>query len=339
MQQLVQLEAGRQHPERAAGVGGVGRRGAVATVAAAAVGAYLGLSERNGSSPLSGAATSAASAPTSAAAPASTTMQDFSGLTQDAATALGHQFNLTVVFDPHQVFDPTTPVGDVVSQQPTFAADEIVQAGSTVTLTLSKGPQTYPIPTTLVGQSVAQATTTLTAANLTLGNQTTDFSATVPAGNIISVLTDPATPLPPGSPVDVDVSKGPAPIAVPDETGKTRTAALADLKAATFTNVTPTFAFNDTVASGHVVSQTPKPPATAQPGDPVTLIVSKGPQLFTVPHLYGLTPAAAKAALAAVNMQIAITDLRGGSNEHVLHQSLNPGDLKPAGTVVTVQIF
>ena len=158
-----------------------------------------------------------------------------------------------------------------------------------MTLTLSKGPQTYPIPTDgIVGQTPDQATTALTAAHLTLGKQSTDYDPTVPAGSIIKLVTDASTPLPAGSPVDVDVSKGPAPIAVPDETGKTRTAALADLKAATFTNVTVTFVFNDTVASGHVVSQTPKPPGDWRSrAMPLVLNVSKGPQLFKVPSLYG----------------------------------------------------
>ena len=132
-----------------------------------------------------------------------------------------------------------------------------------MTLTLSKGPQTYPVPARRwSARRRTRPPPRLVAAHLTLGKQSTDYDPTVPAGAIIKVLTDANTPLPAGSPVDVDVSKGPPPIAVPDETGKTRTAALADLKAAQFTDVTVTFVFSDTVASGHVVSQTPKPPAT-----------------------------------------------------------------------------
>ena len=312
----------------------------VATVAAGAIGAYLGLSERSGNGSTSGAAaTSAAAAATSAAAPTTTPLQNFVGMTQDAATQLGQRYNLTVVADPATVFDATVPSGSVVSQSPTFTDGATVQPGSTVTLTLSKGPQTYPIPAAaLVGQTPDQATTLLTAAHLTLGKQSTDFDQTVPAGAIIRVTTDASVPLPAGSPVDVDVSKGPTPIAVPEETSKTRTAALADLKAASFTKVTVTFVFNDTVASGHVVSQTPKPKSLAQTSDALVLNVSKGPELFAVPTLKGLGATAAEAKLVGLGFRYHTQALPNGPG-NVLTTIPGPGAMRARGTIITLEIF
>ena len=74
----------------------------VATLAAAAIGAYLGLSERNGHAPLSAtsATTSAAAAPTTGAAATQTPLQNFVGKSQADAAALGQQFNLNVVDRP-----------------------------------------------------------------------------------------------------------------------------------------------------------------------------------------------------------------------------------------------
>ena len=145
-------------------------------------------------------------------------------------------------------------------------------------------------------------------------------------------------PLPAGSPVDVDVSKGPPPIAVPDETGKTRTAALADLKAATFTQVAVTFVFSDTVASGHVVSQTPKPKALAQTTAALVLNVSKGPELFPVPELKGLSAEAAEAKLVHLAFKYHTQQLPNGPG-NVLTTIPSPGSMEPHGTVITLEIF
>jgi serine/threonine protein kinase/beta-lactam-binding protein with PASTA domain len=310
----------------------------IATLAAGAIGAYLGLSERNGHSPgASSATTSAAGAPTTAAAPAQVALPNLVGKTQDEATQLAQGLN--VVIDPSPVFDDKVPANSVVSQVPAFTDGAMVDPGATVTLTLSKGPQTYPIPAAaLVGQTPDQAAATLVAAHLTLGKQSTDYDPTVPAGHVIKATTDAGTPLPAGSPVDVDVSKGPAPVAVPDETGKTRTAALADLKAAQFTSVAVTFAFNDTVASGHVVSQTPKGKEMAQTTADVSLVVSKGPELFAVPNLKGLSAETAKAKLVAMGFKYHTQQLPNGPG-NVLTTIPGPGAMRARGTVITLEIF
>jgi beta-lactam-binding protein with PASTA domain len=88
-----------------------------------------------------------------------------------------------------------------------------------------------------------------------------------------------------------------------------------------------------------VISQTPKLPAAVQLSAPITLVISKGPQLFKVPDLFGLTVTQAKARLADVGMQAKVVDIRGGSNEHVLSQIPDKDSLRRHGTVVTIKIF
>ena len=74
----------------------------IATVAAGAIGAYLGLSERDGGNGATSgaAATSAARPRRQRPHPPTTPLQNFVGLTQDAATQLAQQYNLNVVADP-----------------------------------------------------------------------------------------------------------------------------------------------------------------------------------------------------------------------------------------------
>ena len=95
----------------------------VATLAAAAIGAYLGLSERNGHAPaqqLSQPPRQLRLRRPPALPRPRRPLQNFVGKSQADATALGQQFNLNVVIDPTQVFSDTVPAGDVVSQQPAF---------------------------------------------------------------------------------------------------------------------------------------------------------------------------------------------------------------------------
>jgi serine/threonine-protein kinase len=206
-----------------------------------------------------------------------------------------------------------------------------------VQLTLSKGPQPVELPTTLVGMTLADAKTALQGVGLDLGQHPADYSDTVVKGAIISVTTQGAQP--PGTKVDVVVSKGPTPVAIPDESGKSSSDAQADLKAKNFTNVSTIEDYSDSVDKGKVISQTPKLPATAQLSVAVTLVISKGAQLFAVPNLFGMTVTEAKNALAKVGMDAKVIDIRGGSNEHVLSQDPVKDVQRPHGTVVTIRIF
>lgn len=60
--------------------------------------------------------------------------------------------------------------------------------------------------------------------------------------------------------------------------------------------------YSDSVAPGVVVSTDPRPGAKVLPGDDVTLTVSRGPEVYDVPDLAGLTVDEAEAALGEVKM-------------------------------------
>jgi beta-lactam-binding protein with PASTA domain len=303
------------------------------TVAAAATGAYLGLHQGPHHGNSSGAL-SANAATTSAAAPATTVMPDFDGLTRADADQKAFTSQVDVTYGLDQ-FSPTVPTGRVMSQNST--ANAKVDVHTPVQLTLSKGPQPVDLPANLVGMTLTAAKAALLGVGLDLGQHPSQYSDTVVKNAIISVTTQGAQP--PGTSIDVVVSKGPTPVAIPDESGRSSAAALADLKAKNFSNVSTIDAYSDTVGKDNVISQTPKPPAAGQPNVAITLVISKGAQLFAVPNLFGLTVTEAKSALAKVGMDAKVIDIRGGSNEHVLSQEPAKDLARPHGTVVTIRIF
>jgi serine/threonine-protein kinase len=83
---------------------------------------------------------------------------DQTGQSSDAATQVLRAAGFQVVIAPDQVFSETVNSGSVASVNPQFA-----QPGATVTLTLSKGAQTFPVPK-VTGLSEEQAKATLAAA-------------------------------------------------------------------------------------------------------------------------------------------------------------------------------
>lgn len=109
-------------------------------------------------------------------------------------------------------YHPTAPVGQVIGQSP--VPGTVVPVASAVNLTVSKGPEppeTTTVPN-VVGKTVAEATTLLTAADLVLGTVSEAYHPTVPAGKIISQNPTSGNVVAVGSAVNVVVSKGPEPV-------------------------------------------------------------------------------------------------------------------------------
>jgi hypothetical protein len=150
-----------------------------------------------------------------------------------------------------------------------------VNAGGTTTGTVWSFTTKAQVPN-VVGSTQAAATTAITGAGLVVGNVTTAYSETVPAGDVISQDPVGGTQVNVGSAVDMVVSLGLMPL-IPDVTGMTQAEAEAAIVAATFTVGNVTTAYSDTVAEGDVISQDPVGGTPAASGTPVDLVVSDGP--------------------------------------------------------------
>ncbi|CAN5173500.1 Stk1 family PASTA domain-containing Ser/Thr kinase [soil metagenome] len=113
---------------------------------------------------------------------------------------------------------------------PTDANGQPVTYGDQQPITLVVSLGAVP---NVVGKSAGDANTTLAAAGLSSTVDSKDYSDSVPDGDVISYALPPA-PVKPGNTVSLTVSKGPAPVEVPNVDGKTWTVAKAALSAAGF---------------------------------------------------------------------------------------------------------
>ena len=176
-----------------------------------------------------------------------------------------------------------------------------------------------PVPN-VVGTPQAAAQSTITAATLSVGSITTAYDAGIPAGSVISQSPVAGSLVAPGTAVDLVVSTGPAPVAVPNVVNLTQANAQSFIIAATLTVGTVTQAFSATVPSGSVISQTPVAGTSVLPGTAVNLAVSTGdsiPDGFGFTSLTGVAPATVYESNAitvtGVNVSAPISISTGGS--------------------------
>ena len=226
------------------------------------------------------------------------------GLTTDEASQQLHDLGFTVQLGEGR-FD-AQPKGTVLGVDPPEGTS--LREGETVTLTPSLGPPPVPVPNVTKDTQEA-ATSALRDVGFTVGSIKQVYSDTVPDGHV--VRQDPADgKAPQGSAVDLWISKGHAPAAVPAVVGKTQKVAEKVLRAAGFTPVVQV-AFSNDIDRGDVISVDP-PEAEMTPfGSPVTIVVSQGPETFPVPTLTGLTPAAAEAKAKEYGLHVSFFDVPG----------------------------
>ena len=140
---------------------------------------------------------------------------------------------------------------------------------------------------------------------------------------------------PKGSAVDLWISKGHAPVAVPAVIGKTQKAAERVLRAAGFTPVVQ-LAFSDDIERGDVIAVNPSEATMSPYGDAVTLTVSQGPESFPIPSFTGLSPAAAEAKAKDVGLEISFFNVPNTPHTVVISQTPAAGSTVHAGDTITL---
>jgi serine/threonine-protein kinase len=227
------------------------------------------------------------------------------------------------------VFSATVTTGLVAKTSP--GPGDRLHKGETVTIYASKGIEQYAVPN-VKSKTQAQADQALRAQHLN-PTFTNDYSTTVKSGLVISTEPVAGKKLPPGSTVTVHVSKGPAPVDIPDETGQKEQVANQVLTGLGL-KVHETQVFSDTVPLGVVVAQDPKH-ATGHQGDTVELSISKGPQTIPVPNVVGENVNQAKHQLEALAFKVDVSRPFGFGNTV---QAQNPGAGTQAHKGDTVQL-
>jgi len=196
--------------------------------------------------------------------------------------------------------DEEAPVGQVIAMDP--VAGSRVDEGTTVTLTVSSGPAPRVLPE-LTGLTVDEATAKLDGLGLLVEQADPVFDEAVPQGVVVSwtvpdspSLTAGGTVLR-GTTVRLVVSGGPAPRIVPDLSGATLDAATAAVNALGLEIAQAPDEFSNTVPVGQIVRQDPAAGSELARGATVTVVLSRGPDLVSMPPLAGLDYNGIRAAL------------------------------------------
>lgn len=255
------------------------------------------------------------------------------GRDRAAADQVAAAAGLHVRYGP-PAFSETAPVGAVVTQAPA-PRGRILRHGN-VTAALSKGPERYTVPD-LAGHSLGETNKALADQHLRTGVVTDRFDDTAPAGTVVDTDPGAGTALTRDTAVAVVLSKGLEPVAVPDVHGQSADDATAMLSKARL-RATIQEAYDDTVATGSVVSQRPAAGTNLGKGAAVTLVVSKGPQLFAVSDVTGESRDRAVAELTALGFRPQVRALPVGPGT-VRAQDPAGGTQARRGATVTLFVF
>jgi serine/threonine-protein kinase len=251
------------------------------------------------------------------------------GLSQASAAATRKAGHLDVTMDA-PVFSETVPPGEVAAQKPSAGAR--VTRGRHVHLALSRGPERYTVPS-IGDATVAEAKTALATTHLKVGKTIPAYDMTVTKGHVIR--TDPAagTKQKPGAVVNLVVSQGPPPVTIPASVvGKPASEVEHGLQTLGL-RVKQTQANDDNIDSGDVIrvdtgtAGSGANHMTVPRGTTVTMVVSKGPVMVTVPKLRGMSKSDAERALRAVGL---VPD----SDQPLLFGNTTYGQSPSAGSVV-----
>jgi len=231
-------------------------------------------------------------------------------------------------------FDETTRVGVVLIGDP--PAGREVGRGSTVTLTVSKGPERYSVPQ-LTGRTQADAEQRIADQKLTVGPVSKAYDETVPEGQVISTSPAANTMVKRASEVTLVISQGRQPIKLEDYTGQPVAQAVKAMTDAQLKVDATKHDWSDTVPKDYVISQSPAT-GTLFTGGLVTLVVSKGPQLVSVPDVVGQQEQSARAALEGLGFTVQVDRVLGGFFGTVRGQSIPAGTKAPAGMTITLTL-
>jgi serine/threonine-protein kinase len=228
------------------------------------------------------------------------------------------------------------PVGVVIAQTP--EAGTKVDKHSTVTLRVSKGPGQVQVPQ-VEGLSLQKASSALQRAGL-FADSSSQTSDSVPKGEVISADPAEGSLVQKGSHVRLEVSSGPEQVQVPNVVGKDSSSAHSDLQQAGL-KFSDTQDFSDSVPEGSVISQSPAAGGDVDKGSEVTLTISKGPDLSSVPDVTGLTQAEATGQIQAEGLKVqtkALTVTDQAQNGLVVRQRPQAGTQLKKGRTVVIYI-
>jgi len=272
------------------------------------------------------------------------TVPDVVGGSVLEATATLVEAELSVADTVLEEFDLVLPEGTVKGTNPSAGAE--VEKQTEIRLIVSLGPNPVAVPA-ISGQSLADVELALQEVNLILGSTSEEFNDFVDEGSVLRLVDENNETLAAGSQVlagstlNAVLSAGP----LPDVTGLHVDEARETLDAVGVNGVVGgDGAFSDTVPEGYVVEVSLPAGATIRPGDTLTLIVSRGPELVMIPDLVGETIADAKEVLEGLGFEVEVRSEFPESDwdrsfARVTSLSPSSGQEVAKGTLVIIRSF
>ncbi|MCO1599090.1 Stk1 family PASTA domain-containing Ser/Thr kinase [Micromonospora sp. RHAY321] len=248
-------------------------------------------------------------------------------LSKAEAQAQADRAGLTLAFDEPR-YDEKAPKDSVLGQDPT-STTKIVKGG-TITLTLSLGPERFPVPD-VIGKEFELAEADLVNAKLVVAKGTARYDDSLPAGVVVDSSPKVGTEVKPGAKITLILSRGRAPVSVPNLVGKSLTDARATLAQL---NLVPVETYKDSdKPKDEILGQSPADGSGVEKGTEVKLEISKGPPLVVVPRVVDLPCPQAKQVLESQGFPVAIQ-----FNPNAVVRFQNPGENSqvPPGTQVTI---
>ena len=209
-----------------------------------------------------------------------------------------------------------------------------VDAGSTVTITISDAAATVP---EVVGISVDDALAALRHVGFVNVQLADDYRDDVSPGTVVGVAPAAFAEARKADPVVVSVARDPH-VTVPNLVGVDQATATANLQQLGI-EVAVRNGSSSTVAPGYVISASPGADRVIRRGDTVTLTVSTGPKLVRVPYVVAWSADDARGELddAGFAVAIATTPVANSQVGDVISQA-PAGGQAPEGATVTITI-
>ncbi|MBB1242666.1 Stk1 family PASTA domain-containing Ser/Thr kinase [Streptomyces durbertensis] len=231
-----------------------------------------------------------------------------------------------------QEFSTTVDRGLVMASDP--GPGDRVRGNATVTITVSKGPELVKVPK-VRDLPLAEARKRLRDAGLVPATVSRAFDDEVARGAVVSTDPKAGSSLRPGRAVSLVVSKGER-LEVPTVTGLPAAEAREALTGAGFKVKVAAERVHSERKPGEVVRQSPEAGATGARGDTVTLTLSKGPEMVTVPDVVGKDEDEAVRLLKAAGFDVTVR--RVFFTGSVFSQSVDGGEQAAKGSSITIWV-
>jgi serine/threonine protein kinase/beta-lactam-binding protein with PASTA domain len=223
-------------------------------------------------------------------------------------------------------WDATVPAGVVIAQS--IRAGRHIRLHSVIGLDVSKGVEPVPVPS-LTNDSLLVAEGLLNASHLHFATSYA-YSPTVPRTKIVSWSPQNQS-VAPGTTVQLVVSQGPAPRPVPSVPQSYDYAQAEKLLSAEGFVPKQLEAYSTSVAAGDVISTSPDSASGPQSyGSTVIVTISKGPEYFRIPGLFGDSVQTASRRLE----QLGFVPVPEGRGFVVVGTYPSSGQLEPQGSRV-----